>query len=255
MSILVFNVDRSLSCIGSPSDIDKLFGIPPVPVTGGMANIRVALDQVFTKKLVPVQHPLFGNQGVSEYTFELSPLAKQHDLKAVVIDTVSHAFRQDLRKLEDARNSKQMEQQDWGKIEQMYNLAVSDAVRYPVPVIWNCHQKYDKDDTGKFHYQPQMKGSTQHFMEEYFDIVLFTKILTQGGTRRYQWMTKPDASHQAKDRRGLLPDLMPQDYSVLLKTYAEAGWPAPKILVIGPSGEGKTKSLITLAEYFNNVKP
>lgn len=254
MSILVFDVDRSLASIGPAGLVNSSFGIEPLTVTDGLATVLTVLKQLTSSTTKTTPHPVLGVP-VAETVYTLSPAAVKIGLNCIAIDTVSHLQRQDLRKLEASHPTGQMEISDWGKIERSYGLFADMLNRLPLPVIMNCHISYDKDETGVFHYGPQLKGKAGDFIRGYFDVVMYTKVSRKkDNTLDYSWIVHPDNTKKAKDRLNALPALMPQDYGVIFKAYADAGYPNPKILVIGDSGEGKTRALLTAASYFSGVK-
>ena len=41
--VLVFDVDRSLAAIGGYTEAERLFGVPPIPVSGGFSQILQVL--------------------------------------------------------------------------------------------------------------------------------------------------------------------------------------------------------------------
>lgn len=248
MAKIIFDVDASLASIGHYDDVLKLCGgFPPVSVTEGVQQVLAVIGDLFVTKVITKQHPLIASANIRETVAERSPLAQKHGVSCVIIDTFSHLQRNDLRLLEAARPNKQMEIQDWGVIERMYNLALIMLKRLPVPVIVNSHTAMDKDNAGNFFINAALKGKAGDFINEYFDLVLYTHISkTKDGQRVYSWLTKPDVMRRAKDRLGILPEYIPQDFKLVLDKYFEAGYPAPKILVIGESGTGKTKALTTI---------
>lgn len=253
---MIFDADRSLATLGSPRDIISLSGFPEVPVSLGLtqiaANLGIDVGQgvkpptLFQKEIVKTKHPLFPNTEVPSINYNPSDLAKKEGITGVIIDTISHVFGQDMRILEAARNSKQLEMQDWGKLERMYLSFLEGIKHMPCWVIVNCHANYDKDQsTGSFYYAPMLKGVSRDRIREFFDVVVYTK--TSSDKKSYSWQTFADTSRMAKDRISVLEPAMQQDFKTIIERYRAKGY-QPKILVIGESGTGKTKALATLAK-------
>jgi hypothetical protein len=134
---------------------------------------------------------------------------------------------------------------DWAKLERMYNQFISFLVQLPVWVTVNSHIQYDKNDLGQFLFHPAVKGSTKDSMLEYFDCILYTKVNNSNNRIQYLWQTRPDTQRYAKDRLDVLDPVMLQDFSILLSRYKEKGIANPKVLVIGESGSGKSRALMT----------
>lgn len=252
MATVIFDVDRSLSSIGPMDEVTRLCGgFEPIVVNEGVRQMVDILNDLFVTKVVPRQHPLITSATMKERVVERSPLCIQHGITAIAIDTFSHLQRNDLRMLENARPNKQMEIQDWGVIERSYNMALSLLKRLPIPVIVNSHTMMERDANGAFFINAALKGKAGDFINEYFDCVFYTHVSKmKDGTRVYSWQTKPDAMRKAKAREDgkaiNLPEIIPQNFKAVIDTYAGAGYPAPKILIIGESGTGKSRALATL---------
>lgn len=199
---------------------------------------------LYTKKEVKTTHPMFPNTTVPSIIYEPAQLAKTNGITGVVVDTVSHIFAQDMRILESLRNTKQLEMQDWGKLERMYMGFFEGLKQLPCWVVVNCHSQYDKDgQTGSFYHAPMLKGSSRDNIRGFFDVVVFTK--TSADKKSYTWQTFADNSRFAKDRLGVLEPNMAQNFKTILEKYRAKGY-EPKILVIGESGTGKSKALTTI---------
>lgn len=252
---IIADADKSLSALGTPQDIINLSGFPEVPIVSGMQQLSsilgidtgggISKTPLFNKKIENVTHPLFPQSQVPTLKYEYSPLAQQHNVKGIVIDTISHIFGQDMRLLEAKNNAKQLQQQDWGTLERTYLTLLEGMKHLPCWVVVNCHTTYDKSDTGAFYYYPMLKGKSKERIREFFDVVVYTK--TSSDKKSYTWQTFADSSRMAKDRINVLDPTMPQDLSVIIDRYRKKGY-EPKILVIGESGTGKTKALETLSK-------
>lgn len=252
---LIFDADKSLSAIGGPKEIEALSGLPEIPVTGGLGQVASLLGidfgqginktPLYDRKTGFVSHPLFPQNKVSVTSYEASALAKQHDLRGVVIDSISHIFGQDLRILENKNAGKQLQQQDWGTLERMYLTFFESLKHLPGWVVVNCHTTYEKSDTGEFYWYPMLKGKAKDRIREFFDVVVYAKTSTD--KKNYTWQTFADTRRMAKDRLGVLDPTMPQDFKTIVERYRQKGY-EPKILVIGESGTGKTTALNTLGK-------
>ena len=245
MSFLIFDVDHSLASIGGETAAERISGIKPIKVTNGSSQVIEVLSSLFNKNEVDTQHPLLP-KGIKSSLFNKSDLAKNNNLEGIVIDTISHLFRMDMRILESKNKSERLEIQDWGKLERTYNSLTANLIQMPIWVVVNSHITYDKNDLGQFLFFPQVKGATKDFLGEYFDCILYTRITNSGNKLQYLWQTKPDNQRFAKDRLDVLEQVIPQDFSMILKRYKEKGIEHPKILVIGESGTGKSRALLTL---------
>jgi hypothetical protein len=251
MSFLIFDVDHSLASIGGDIAAEKVSSIKPIKVTNGSSQVMGVLSSLFTKKEANYEHPLLpGGMKISFY--DKSELAKTNQLEGLIIDTLSHLFRTDMRILESKNKSERLEIQDWGKLEKLYNSLIASLIQMPVWVIVNSHISYDKNDLGQMLFYPSVKGGTKDFLGEYFDLILYTKVTNANGRVQYLWQTKPDSQRFAKDRLDVLEQYIPQDFSLIIQRYKEKGIENPKILVIGESGTGKTRSLLSLNKESEN---
>lgn len=247
---IIFDADNSLAAIGGIPGATQLSGTAPIRITSGIMQVSAYIGDLFQMVTSKEKHPMF-ERPIETTTLVAKQLAKDAQLKGIVIDTISHTFRQDMRILEKANKSTAMEMADWGKLERMYNGFIATLVSLPCWVIVNCHISYDKDQaSGMFYYTPGLKGSTKDTLADYFDLALYTKA-SRDGKKRYTWQTSADSSKFAKDRLNVLEPIVEQDFSKILSVYREKGHPYPKILVCGESGTGKTKALSTIS---NTIK-
>jgi hypothetical protein len=247
MSFLIFDVDHSLASIGGISATKELCSLKPIQITGGLSEVRDVISKLFRKQHTDYQHPLLADK-IEHTCYKLSKTAEEYNLEGIVIDTISHLFLQDMRLLESKNKAERLDLQDWGKLERTYNQFISTLIQLPVWVVVNSHISYDKNDLGQFLFKPQLKGATRDFIGEYFDCILYTRIRNTNNKTYYAWQTRPDTQRYAKDRLDVLEQVMPQDFSILLSRYKEKGIANPKVLVIGESGTGKTRALLT-AKY------
>ncbi len=247
MSFLIFDVDHSLASIGGVKVAQELCTITPIQITGGLSEVRDVIRGLFIQQQSIYSHPLLSRK-IQNSRYELSTTAKQYNLEGIVIDTISHLFLRDMRLLESEKKSERLDLQDWGKLERTYNQFISSLIQLPVWIVVNSHISYDKNDLGQFLFKPQLKGATKDFIGEYFDCILYTRIRNTNNKTSYLWQTRPDTQRYAKDRLDVLDPIMPQDFSIVLSRYKTKGIEHPKILVIGESGTGKTRALLT-AKY------
>jgi len=246
MSFLIFDVDHSLASIGGEKAAEEISSIQPIKITEGIIQIKDVLSKLFIKQSREYSHPLIP-QNITHSFYELNDLAKKVQLNGLVIDTISHLFRMDMRAIESKNKSERIELQDWGKLERMYNQFITELIQLPMWVIVNSHISYDKNDLGQFLFYPQLKGSTKEFIGEYFDCILFTRIKNSNNKIHYLFQTKPDSQRFAKDRLDVLEEFIPQNLGAVITRYRQQGIEFPKILVIGESGTGKTKAIRSLS--------
>ncbi len=245
MSFLIFDIDRSLASIGGIKTAESISSIKPIQITNGLSEVSTVLSKLFIKEQTGYEHPLLQDR-IKQTVFKLSSTAESFELDGILIDTISHLFLRDMRILESKNKYERLDLQDWGILERTYNQFISALIQLPVWVVVNSHISYDKNDLGQFLFKPQLKGATKDFIGEYFDCILYTRIRNINNRTDYLWQTKPDTQRYAKDRLDVLDPLMPQDLSILLHRYNEKGIAHPKILIIGESGTGKTRAILTL---------
>ena len=111
MSFLIFDVDHSLASIGGDTAAETISAIKPIKITSGSSQVTDVLSNLFIKKAEKYEHPLLKG-GMNISLFEKSDLAKNNKLEGIVIDTVSHLFRTDMRILEAKNKSERLEIQD-----------------------------------------------------------------------------------------------------------------------------------------------
>lgn len=243
MKYLFLDVDKSTATIGGSKGVEQLSGFPPIVVTQGSQQIQKIIDAMFTFTEVKVKHPVLSDEIVS-IDVQPKPLMKEHGIQGLVIDSLSHAFNQDKRILEKRNKTGALEMQDWGTLERWWNK-LSECIKHmPIWIIGTCHLKYDKDEnSGIFYYAPQLAGATRDNLTQYFDSVYYTKT-SKDGKKLYTWQTYADASKFEKDRTDIAP-IINQDFTIPFQRYKAIGVP-PHIIIIGESGTGKTKSLLTI---------
>lgn len=265
MSYLIADVDRSLSSIGGTIGATKLSGLPPVPISHGFSQLNRVMRKFTIRGEREITHPLLGK--TKEPFVELTPLAKEHNLQGLVTDTISVAGTQEIQlitapkadqKDKDGRlvtENNPMEIQDWGTVGRRGESYMLLNSMLPIWSVVLCHYSYEKDgQSGIMFWGPSVPGNVlKDIMPKLFDVILVSKTVhVKGKNSTFTWITKPDNQCPAKDRLGVLPQEMPQDFGLVFKAYADAGDLIPKILVLGRSGTGKTFSLKTIPKQFCN---
>ena len=146
------------------------------------------------------------------------------------------------------RGIDQMDQRAWGYYGDNMNSFIYNICSLPIKTIFNVHIDRDREVGGEVLEVPALKGSSKHEIQKWFDVILFTHVRTDHKTKEtsFQWITKPEEGRYAKDRLGLLPPIMPQDFNHIFTMYEGAGIKHPNILVCGESGTGKSRALVTI---------
>jgi len=139
-----------------------------------------------------------------------------------------------------------MKLQGWGQLKNKLDGALDFISKIPGVIVCNCHSKVQTMDDGN-KVIPYIDGSSKDDISKWFDFVFYTKTVVDNDDRKYHWITaRSEKYDHAKDRTGLLPPEMDQDYSQVIAAATEKGFDGVKILVIGSPGSGKTYSLQTL---------
>jgi hypothetical protein len=259
LSFLIFDVDKSLSSIGGYAGATQLSGLPPVPINTGFSQLNKVMKKLVLRGEREIQHPIFGKS--MEPFCELTPLAKTSKLDGIVVDTFSVASQQEIQLITAPQKAdeepRQMELRDWGVLGQRGTSFLMLNSLMPIWSITLSHMNYEKDGaTGIMFWQPALAGGTKDQMPKFFDVILVCKTVhTKNKESVFSWLTRPDAQFPAKDRLGILPPEMPQDFKLVFDAYNKAGVPNPKILVLGKSGSGKTYSLKTIPSAIPVTQP
>ncbi len=253
---LVFDMDSSLASLGGEEQRVKYFGIPPIQIFKGIDQTKLIIKQLIQPVKRSIKHPLFNEAVIEEDGFELSDKAKQMQLECLVFDTISALGLQERAQLKSSRKLETLDQRSWGIYGDSLNAFIYNICRLPIKVIFNVHIDRERDPLGETLELPALKGSTKNEIQKWMDIILFTRITqdSQSGDTQFMWQTKPMEGRFAKDRLNVLPMLMPQDYAAIFKEYERSGISHPKILVLGDSGTGKTRSLASINSNAIKIK-
>jgi hypothetical protein len=259
ISYLILDVDKSLSSIGGYTAATTLSGLPPVPINSGFSQLNRVMKKLVSRGERAIDHPIFGKS--MEPFVELTALAKQNNLQGVVTDTFTVASQQEIQLITAPQmvdgEPRQMELKDWGVLGQRGTSYLMLNSLLPIWSVTLGHMNYEKDGaTGIMFWQPALAGGTKDQMPKFFDVILVCRTVhTKGKESVFTWLTRPDNQFPAKDRLGVLPAEMPQDFKLVFEAYAKAGVLNPKILVLGKSGSGKTYSLRTIPpEFAQSIK-
>ncbi len=245
---LVIDYDGSLASLGGEEQRLIHFGIPPIQIFKGLEQTKLIIKQLIKPVKRTIKHPLFNEAVIEEDGFELSDKAKKMNLNCLVFDTISALGLQERTQLKSSKRLDTLDQRSWGIYGDSLNAFIYNICRLPIKVIFNVHIDRERDPLGESLELPALKGGAKNEIQKWMDIILFTRINQDSQSKdiQFMWQTKPMEGRFAKDRLNLLPMLMPQDYEMLFKKYEDAGINHPKILVLGDSGTGKTRSLATI---------
>lgn len=261
---ICFDCDRSLATIGGPERQKEVFGIAPMPISGGVDQLLTYLGKLIQKEQTVEKHPLFGDLP-GETRFVLNEQARQMGLTGIMIDTISVLALQTkeamLKKEVVDPQTKQKKMVEIPPNENFWGLYKDKLVRFTnliaqldVPVIATSHIARDKDENGGPIDVIAVQGGAKMEIPRFFDVILYSRQDRDMKTGQvyYSWQTRGDGRRPvAKTRGDVLPPTMDQNLALVLDMYQEAGIHAPKILVLGDSGQGKTTSLGTINVHVN----
>lgn len=251
MKALIFDADKSLASIGGPDRIRELFGYDPVSVSGGIRQISALLERMTEVKRVKVEHPVFGETGAIEEVYALKDEAREAGLGAIVIDSLSVVGYQEREAIQQEQKLLQLDMQAWGLYGQRLMQFVHRLSRLDIPVVVTSHIDRQTDENGGPIELPAFKGAGKTEAARFFDVICYSKVNRgRKGEASFVWQIIADSRRsQAKSRLQYPTEtgVVEQDLAPIIAHYKEQGLAAPKILIIGDSGSGKTKSLETLA--------
>jgi len=272
MKYLLFDYDRSLSSIGGDKGVQKALGLPPIQMTDGVQRFMQTLKSVYRWKEVTLDHPVLGEAAQqTEKRIVPNEQGQEHDLGGIVVDSFTRLAQYELAETIGRMNA-QREQEGkepldnlsrswWGNYGDRLTRCFAMFAKMDASVICTAHEAIDSDDVGKRYHTVNMKGSAADKIPEYFDVVAFVGADGDGKDKdRYLRVADSPAYRQAKDRLDVLDekvyfvrdgDLVPDALSGVVETYQDHGTPYPNILLIGPSGAGKTLLIGTLHPLTN----
>ena len=240
---IIYDIDRGLSSLATDDQIEKVFGYKPR---------RFIKIQSFINLFQKLHTP-----GVIQVEDDLGPIEQEvfkgtKDIQIEVVDSIS-AYQHQVKK-EVKGEADRISLPMWGEIGETLEELVYLLTRTDTHVIILGHVKAESDnDLGIIRFVPALSGRMQNEIGRYFDMVLYTNVETDKttGHREYKWQVLADDRRSAKcrieaiskwaeDDRGRVP----QDFEQLFKRAA--GHKALKILILGETGTGKTRSLRTL---------
>jgi len=269
VTYLLFDYDRSLSSIGGKGGVEDALGLPPIQMTDGVSRFMQTLKSVYRWKEITLNHPVLG-EAVQQTERRIVPneQGQEHDLGGIVVDSFTRLAQYELEKTAERMNA-QREQEGkkaldnlsrswWGNYGERLTRCFAMFAKMDSTVICTAHEAIDSDDVGKRYRTVNMKGAAASKIPEYFDVVAFLGSDGDGKDKdRYVRVTDSPTYRQAKDRLDVLDEkvyfvrggeLVPDALSSVVTTYRENGTPYPNILLVGPSGAGKTLLLGTLGQ-------
>ncbi|MFZ0453504.1 MAG: AAA family ATPase [Ignavibacteriaceae bacterium] len=251
MTTLIFDYDGSLASIGSEEVLLRTFGIMPIRIQKGLEQTKLIMKKLIKPVRRKLDHPLLENSQVIEEGFELSNKAEQLNLSCIAFDTASALGLQERNQIKIARHIDSLDLRSWNYYGDNLNSFIYNICSLPVKTIFNAHSDREKDVGDRVIEYPALKGGSKSEIQKWFDCIFYTKVLQDSKTDEYSycWLTKPEDGRFAKDRLGILPAIIPQDFNLVFSKYEESGIYHPNILVIGESGTGKSKALATINGY------
>lgn len=256
-----FDVDKSSASIGGKRGVEALFGIPPVAVNHGIDQARALIDELTRREKTGGDHELF--QSTSKETeIVWNEAGQQAGVTGFIFDTLSLAFRQQKRMVVAERNDemksgslKAMDKRGWGLIRDDVDAFLGKLANCAFPVIVNCHSKRDESESGRKVLKPEIQGSAQEAMLAYPDLVAYCVTGSKAPDgHEYGWYVGKDLQHEdTKSRVHGLPDVIPQDFSLLMDAFKAQDQPHPFIMILGQAGQGKTSALRTLNPNWKQV--
>lgn len=254
-STLVFDYDGSLASIGGEAKLLQTFGIRPIRIHKGLEQTKSVIKKLTKPIQKAIDHPLLDDVAVLEEGYELSQKSKELNLDCLVFDTVTAMGLQERNQIKLRRNIETMDQRGWGVYGDSMNSFIYSICSLPVKTIFNAHIDRDREAGETVLELPSIKGSSKVEIQKWFDVILFTRVSTDPKTKesKFYWQTKPSEGRYAKDRLGILPSSIPQNFQLIFDEYEKAGIKHPNILVLGDSGTGKSKALSSLVYNPNHI--
>ena len=271
MNYLLFDYDRSTASIGGTPGVEKALGLPPIPMEDGLGRFKSVIDSIFTWTKTTIEHPVVGTTGETVTRIQPNAQGHQHDLQGIVIDSFTRLAQYELEETLKRQNAQREEEGKdpvdnltrswWGNYGDQVTRCAAMFAKMDVSVVCTAHETINSDDLGKRYHAINLKGSAADKLPEYFDVVAFLGSDGDGKDKdRYLRVADSSTYRQAKDRLDLLGekvhfvrggDLVTSALADAVRTYRENGTEHPNILIVGPSGAGKTLLLGTLYPLTN----
>ena len=237
----MFDLEHGSQTLGSKEHIHKQFGFP-VLQPGSWDQFQDTIGKLYKQESITEKIKV-GTLEIDEQRMTVVP-RNGTQVDALILDTFSELSKKYMRQLSDKDG--RMKLQGWGQLKNKLDGALDFLSKIPGVVVCNCHSKIQTMDDGN-KVVPYIDGSSKEDISKWFDFVFYTKTIVDGENRKYLWITaRSEKYDHAKDRTGLLPPEMSQDYRKVIAAAQEKGFDGAKILVIGSPGSGKTYSLQTL---------
>lgn len=256
-----FDVDKSSASIGGQKGVREYFGMEAVEVNHGIDQATALLKEITTREKVEEGHDVF-SKTTAETKVVFNQAGQEHDVHGLIIDTLSLLFRQQKKMVVAERNNemksgslKALDKRAWGLIRDDIDAFMGMLSVCRFPVVVNCHAKSEENQIGKEVLKPEIQGSGQEAMLAYPDLVAYCVTGREAPDgHQYGWFIGKDTQHEdTKSRAHGLPDVIPQNFQILMDAFEKVGQPNPFILILGKAGQGKTSALRTLNAAYKKL--
>lgn len=245
--VLIIDTDRSLSSLASDERIEQVFGYKPRRFLNSKSveNFR---DNMFERFVETTED-------------ELGPIENEYwrlrtgrDVNYIVWDSLTSFQGIKRDELKSESSSGKLRIQDYGDLADSLEGLVTVFERSDIPFVAICHTKQTDDGSGISKYVPSLQGRMKEELFRHFDIVAYSLVQSDdAGNRSFVWQILADEYRDAKCRfeevtkwAASKHGYIPQDFGLLTAKIKDAGYTKFNMLIIGPSGTGKTYSLRTL---------
>lgn len=245
---LVFDYDGSLASIGGDEVLKRTFGILPIRINKGLDQTRTIVKKLVKPVRTLLSHPLIESETIESDGYSLSERCSELNLDCLVFDTISALGFQERLQIKHKRKIDTLDLRSWGMYGDNINTFVYNICSLPIKTIFNVHIDRDRDVGEEIIEYPALKGNSKNEIQRHFDLILFTRVTLNPKTKEssFYWQTKPEEGRYAKDRLNVLPAMIPQDFGYVFDQYEKAGIKHPNVLILGDSGTGKSRALVTI---------